>query len=140
MSIPKSSINDGLPQDNESGDRNSFSAITRRSFFQYLGAVPGFAALPALNGQGVSKDASKHPEGGRLGLSGILPFRQIHLDFHTSSGVPSVGEAFNTTEFAEILKGAYVNSIAIFAKCNQGMSYYPTKVGVMHPGDVHPTQ
>jgi hypothetical protein len=109
------------------------SMITRRSFIQYLGAAPGIAAVPPLVGRSVPEDQSDTSGMQPLGLRGILPFRQIHLDFHTPPAVPSVGEAFKAAEFAEILKDAAVNSITIFAKCNQGMSYYPTKVGVMHP-------
>jgi Hypothetical glycosyl hydrolase 6/Beta-galactosidase trimerisation domain len=107
--------------------------ITRRSFIQYLGAVPGAAAVPGLVGRDLPDRNSSPPGGEPLGLSGSLPFRQIHLDFHTPPAVPSVGEGFKAAEFAEILKDAAVNSITIFAKCNQGMSYYPTKIGVMHP-------
>jgi hypothetical protein len=62
-----------------------------------------------------------------------LPFRQVHLDFHTSPLIPDVGVDFDPEEFAKTLKSAYVNSITVFAKCHHGMSYYPTKVGVMHP-------
>jgi hypothetical protein len=64
---------------------------------------------------------------------GVLTFRHIHLDFHTSPAVTGVGENFNAEEFARVLKEAAVNSITIFAKCHHGMSYYPTKVGVRHP-------
>jgi hypothetical protein len=60
-------------------------------------------------------------------------FRQVHLDFHTSPLIPDVGTAFHPDEFADTLKKAHVNSINMFAKCHWGMSYYPTKVGVMHP-------
>lgn len=62
-----------------------------------------------------------------------LPFRQIHLDFHTSPLIPDVGIDFDPEEFAKTLKSAYVNSITVFAKCHHGMSYYPTKVGIVHP-------
>jgi len=65
--------------------------------------------------------------------SGVLTFRHIHLDFHTSPAIPDVGADFNAAEFARILKEAAVNSITVFAKCHHGMSYYPTKVGVRHP-------
>jgi hypothetical protein len=41
---------------------------------------------------------------------------------------------FNATEFAETLAGAKVQLINIFAKCHHGYSYYPSKVGPMHPG------
>ncbi len=64
---------------------------------------------------------------------GVLTFRHIHLDFHTSPFVTGVGEEFNAEEFARVLKEAAVNSITIFAKCHHGMAYYPTKVGVRHP-------
>lgn len=62
-----------------------------------------------------------------------LPFRQIHLDFHTSPFIPDVGIDFDPQEFAGTLKVAHVNSINIFAKCHHGMSYYPSKIGPMHP-------
>jgi hypothetical protein len=59
--------------------------------------------------------------------------RQIHLDFHTSAGV-TVGDQFNTTEFFDTLEAAKVNSIAVFAKCHHGYSYFDTKVGTLHLG------
>ena len=64
---------------------------------------------------------------------GVLTFRHIHLDFHTSPAITGVGEDFDAEEFARVLKDASVNSITIFGKCHHGMSYYPTKVGVQHP-------
>jgi hypothetical protein len=63
-----------------------------------------------------------------------LPFRHIHLDFHTSPGIPGVGEDFDADQFAATLADAHVNSITVFAKCHHGMAYYPTRVGVAHPG------
>jgi hypothetical protein len=59
--------------------------------------------------------------------------RQIHLDFHTSPEIPDVGAEFKAEEFAKTLVEARVNWITLFGKCHHGMSYYPTKVGVMHP-------
>ena len=63
----------------------------------------------------------------------ILPFRQVHLDFHTSPAIADVGVDFDATEFARTLKEAAVNSVTVFARCHHGMSYYPTKVGTVHP-------
>lgn len=60
-------------------------------------------------------------------------FRQIHLDFHTSPLIPDVGRDFDAEEFAKTLHAANVNWVTLFAKCHHGMSYYPTKVGVVHP-------
>ena len=61
-------------------------------------------------------------------------FRQIHLDFHTSPHIPDVGAEFDAEEFARTLAEGRVNWVTLFAKCHHGMSYYPTKVGTMHPG------
>lgn len=63
-----------------------------------------------------------------------LRYRQIHLDFHTSPAVPDVGADFDGATFAGTLQEAHVNAINIFAKCHHGYSYYPTKMGTMHPG------
>lgn len=62
-----------------------------------------------------------------------LPFRQVHLDFHTSPAIPGVGADFDPTEFIRTLQLGHVNSVTVFAKCHHGYSYYPTKVGTVHP-------
>lgn len=59
--------------------------------------------------------------------------RQVHLDFHTSPYLPDVGSEFDAAAFAKAVKAAHINSITVFAKCHHGMSYYPTKVGTVHP-------
>lgn len=63
-----------------------------------------------------------------------VPFRQIHLDFHTSPAIGDVAQDFHPEAFARIMKDAHVNSVTLFAKCHHGMSYYPSKVGPVHPG------
>lgn len=60
-------------------------------------------------------------------------FRQIHLDFHTSEQIPDVGADFDADAFARTLDEARVNWVTLFAKCHHGLSYYPTKVGTVHP-------
>jgi Hypothetical glycosyl hydrolase 6/Beta-galactosidase trimerisation domain len=60
-------------------------------------------------------------------------FRQVHLDFHTSADCKDVGAEFDPAVFAETVKAGRVDSMTIFAKCHHGFSYYPTKVGTMHP-------
>ncbi|MEG1515667.1 MAG: beta-galactosidase trimerization domain-containing protein [Clostridia bacterium] len=62
-----------------------------------------------------------------------IPYRQIHLDFHTNSAIDGIGERFDAETFVATLKRAHVNSINLFAKCHHGMYYYPTKIGTMHP-------
>jgi len=63
-----------------------------------------------------------------------IPFRDVHLDFHTSEYIKDVGVDFDPEEFARTLIDAHVNTICIFARCHHGYCYYPTKVGVVHPG------
>ncbi len=62
-----------------------------------------------------------------------LPFRQVHLDFHTSPWIKGIGVDFDPEEFVATLKKARVNSVTLFAKCHHGMSYYPTRIGLFHP-------
>lgn len=64
-----------------------------------------------------------------------LPFRQVHLDFHTSPDIEGIGEKFNPQEFASTLDKARVNSISCFARCHHGMMYYDSK---LFPERVHP--
>lgn len=59
--------------------------------------------------------------------------RQVHLDFHTSEHIPGIGERFEKKQFQQALKLGHVNHINVFAKCCHSWSYYPTKVGTMHP-------
>lgn len=66
-------------------------------------------------------------------ITETVPTRQVHLDFHTSEAISGVGEKFSKKQFQEALKLGHVNQINVFAKCHHGWSYYPTKVGTMHP-------
>src|SRR5579885_3922336 len=95
--------------------------LSRRAFF--TGPIYG-AGVAAL----------AEPAAPAAGNRFELPFRHIHLDFHTSPAIPDVVADFRAAEFAGTLKEAHVNSITVFAKCHHGMAYYPTKVGVRHPG------
>lgn len=63
-----------------------------------------------------------------------LRFRQVHLDFHTSEAIRSVGERFDPRQFQEALKRGHVDSITIFSKCHHGLSYHNTRIGQRHPG------
>lgn len=63
-----------------------------------------------------------------------LSARQVHLDFHTSEYMENVGSKFDKKQFQEALLTGHVNSVTVFGKCHHGYYYYPTNVGVMHPG------
>lgn len=64
----------------------------------------------------------------------MLPYRQVHLDFHTSECISGIGSRFSTENFEAALREGHINSITLFAKCHHGWSYHNTKVNEMHPG------
>ena len=64
-----------------------------------------------------------------------LPYRQIHLDFHTSGDIPEIGVEFDKEEFGQILEKARVNSITCFSRCHHGYLYYDSK---KFPERIHP--
>lgn len=59
--------------------------------------------------------------------------RMLHFDFHTSAEIEDFGKNINAAEIAQMFKDANAEYINFFARCNKGHSYYPTKVGKMHP-------
>ena len=65
----------------------------------------------------------------------FLPYRQIHLDFHTSEAIEGIGADFDPDEFAATLVKAHVNSITMFARCHHGWNYYQSQV---NPERIHP--
>ena len=60
--------------------------------------------------------------------------RAVHFDFHTMPGIDNFGENFDAEKFAQQLADAKVDYVNVFARCNIGFSYYPTKVGITYPG------
>lgn len=68
-----------------------------------------------------------------------IPFRQIHLDFHTSEKICGVCDEFDAEEFAETLESAHVNSITLFSCGHHGNLYYDSKLfpEMVHPGMSH---
>ena len=62
-----------------------------------------------------------------------LRYRQVHLDFHTSEAVPSVGDRFDKEQFKAALKAGHVDSITVFSKCHHGWAYHPSTANEMHP-------
>lgn len=91
-----------------------FPALDRRTFL--LASFAGAVASPVA--------AADRPE---------LPFRQVHLDFHTSELIPDLAVDFNAQQFVATLQSARVNSINVFAKCHHGWAYYDTKIAARHP-------
>lgn len=60
--------------------------------------------------------------------------RAVHIDFHTMPGIADLGTGFTAARIAETLKQAHVDYVNVFARCNIGFSYYPTRVGTPYPG------
>ncbi len=88
----------------------------QRRAFLYLAATPLARRLAAADGK-----------------RGELPFRQVHLDFHTSELIPDVGADWDTASFIRTLSGARVNSINVFAKDHHGYAFYDTAIAIKHP-------
>lgn len=59
--------------------------------------------------------------------------RAIHVDFHTMSGIYDIND-FDAKKFAETMADAHVTYVNVFAECNLGFCYYPTKIGNVYPG------
>lgn len=95
--------------------------MNRRTMIGTLGG--GLVAATSWQAKLLAQEAGKR----------AIPYRQVHLDFHTSELIPGVGADFNAEEFVATLKAARVNSINIFAKCHHGYAYYDTKIARRHP-------
>lgn len=96
------------------------SAITRRQVLQGAALAAGGMTASAF---GV--------EGGRDWTSGI--YRQLHIDAHLSA-CEKPYETFNAEAAAQMFLEAGFQMVCYFAVCHGGYSYYPTKIGVVHPG------
>ncbi|MDO4275845.1 MAG: beta-galactosidase trimerization domain-containing protein [Eubacteriales bacterium] len=68
-----------------------------------------------------------------------IPFRQIHLDFHTSEDIEGICGEFDAQEFAQTLEDAHVNSVTLFSCGHHGNLYYDSKLfpEMVHPHLVH---
>jgi len=102
------------------------TSINRRDFIK-TGLV--VVAVPVI---GLADDSSQSAGVQRSNYP-VPRNRQVHLDFHTSEFIPGVGERFNKQQWQDALRAGHVNHINIFAKCHHSWSYYPTKIGNMHP-------
>jgi hypothetical protein len=67
----------------------------------------------------------------------MLPYRQIHLDFHNGAQIPGIGARFDRQQFQEMLQVGHVSGVTLFSKCHHGYSYHHTDVGLPHPHLTH---
>lgn len=61
------------------------------------------------------------------------PRWSLFFDFHTMPAVPDVGAGFDVERFTDRVKACGVDYMIFPARCNLGMAYYNTKVGIRHP-------
>jgi hypothetical protein len=61
-----------------------------------------------------------------------MPKWSLFFDFHTMPAVPDVGAGFDVKAFTDRVKACGVDYMVFPARCNLGMAYYNTKVGIRH--------
>lgn len=57
----------------------------------------------------------------------------LFFDVHTMPACPEVGARFDAAAWADRIRRCGVDYIVFHARCNLGMAYYNTKVGIRHP-------
>ena len=57
----------------------------------------------------------------------------LFFDFHTMPANPDVGKAFDLEAIVDWIADCGVDFIVFPARCNLGMAYYPTRLGIPHP-------
>ena len=57
----------------------------------------------------------------------------LFYDNHTMPACPDVGENFDVETFTDKIKAINVDYLVFHARCNQGMAYYDTRIGIKHP-------
>ena len=62
------------------------------------------------------------------------PQYALFYDFHTSPELRGIGRDFDAEAFAARLEKNGVDFVSFPARCNMGMAYYDTKVGIRHYG------
>lgn len=62
-----------------------------------------------------------------------IPKWGIFYDFHTMPACPEVGEQFDCEAAAEQIHRCGADFVVFPARCNLGMAYYNTRLGIRHP-------
>jgi len=61
------------------------------------------------------------------------PKYSLFYDNHTMLACPDVGANFDVEAFTDRIKAANIDYLVFHARCNQGMAYYNTRIGIKHP-------
>ena len=62
------------------------------------------------------------------------PQYALFYDFHTSPMLKNIGKNFDAEAFAARLKANNIDFVSFPARCNMGMAYYDTEIGIRHYG------
>ena len=57
----------------------------------------------------------------------------LFFDNHTMPAFPDMGANFDVEAFTDRVKNCGVDFLTFHARCNMGMAYYDTKIGIRHP-------
>ena len=61
------------------------------------------------------------------------PKYSLFYENHTMFTFPDMGKNFDAEAFTDRIKRCGVDFMTFHARCNQGLAYYDTKVGIKHP-------
>ncbi|MFC1528560.1 beta-galactosidase trimerization domain-containing protein [Candidatus Latescibacterota bacterium] len=105
-------------------------SLTRRNFLKKTStttAVAAFASgiIPIFPS---SVEAQE-----RVGACFDDIYRLFHVDYEFGN-YKEIFTGFDAEEIAQIFQEAGIQMVSYFAKCASGYSYYPTEIGVEHPG------
>lgn len=62
-----------------------------------------------------------------------LPYRKVHLDFHTHPSVTGIGSRFGPERFADALANAGLDGVVLFVKDHYRRSFYRSPAFPVHP-------
>ena len=62
------------------------------------------------------------------------PQYALFYDFHTSPVIKGIGKNFDAEAFAARLAKNHIDFVSFPVRCNQGMAYYDTEIGIRHYG------
>src|SRR5271157_5206768 len=99
--------------------------VARRELLKGAGAallVPGIHIVPRLFAEEIEGDPGWHKD----------IYRQLHIDAHFA-GCQEIYNGFSAEAAAQMFQDAGFQLLSYFALCSGGYSYYPTKIGVVHP-------
>ena len=108
-----------------------FPFITRRNFLKDAAA----ASAGAMFAAGIMPVTSSDAEGNEQAVNWHKDiYRQLLIDNQTFGSYENIFRNYDVEAAAQIYEEMGFQKVCYFAKCAAGYSYYPTKIGVPHPG------